>query len=103
MCGGVGIGLVLVCEFIELYGGEIWGESKLGGGVSFSVWLFKGCEHFDFGVLDCCMYSTDKLQGKRVSDVGLVGWDLGFEGCYCFIDIDQVIEKCVVECDVDEG
>ncbi|WP_395069072.1 sensor histidine kinase, partial [Gracilimonas sp.] len=43
---GVGIGLALVKEFVELHGGEITIESQEGKGSCFTVILKKGRKHF---------------------------------------------------------
>ena len=105
--GGAGIGLALARELTELHGGSISAESKPGSGAVFSVRLLKGREHFEPSVLerrlDNRALRTDKAQGKRASDVGLAGWDMGFEGRYRFIDIDQATEKRIVERDADES
>jgi signal transduction histidine kinase len=101
--GGAGIGLALARELVELHRGTISAESEPDKGATFSVRLLKGRDHFDPSVLDRRSRQTDKPKGQRASDVGLAGWDLGFEGRYRFIDIDQATEKRVVQRDVDEG
>jgi CheY-like chemotaxis protein len=100
---GAGIGLALARELTELHGGSIWAECKPGGGASFSVQLRKGREHFEPTVLERRTQPSERPQGKRASDVGLAGWDIGFEDRYRFIDIDQATEKRIVERDADEG
>jgi signal transduction histidine kinase len=36
---GTGLGLAVVSEIVERFGGSIQVESRLGGGTTFAVWL----------------------------------------------------------------
>jgi signal transduction histidine kinase len=42
---GAGIGLALVRELVELHGGSVHVESKLGSGTTFLITVPKGCSH----------------------------------------------------------
>lgn len=60
---GVGVGLALVKEFVELHGGEIAMESEEGEGTCFTVTLKKGRTHFsdkDLEVSDAAGSSFDE-------------------------------------------
>lgn len=100
--GGTGIGLALARELVELHGGSIWAQSDPGKGASFGVRLLKDRSHFDVGVLDRRARPTDRLRGQRESDLGLAGWETGFQERYRFIDIEHATEKRVIQRDTDE-
>jgi signal transduction histidine kinase len=100
--GGAGIGLALARELIELHGGSIWAEGLPGKGASFSVRLLKGKQHFDPVMLDRRERPRDILKGQRESDLGLTGWNLGFEEQSRFIDLEHATEKRVAPRDADE-
>jgi signal transduction histidine kinase len=100
--GGVGLGLALAKEFVELHDGEIWAESAPGKGARFSVRLLKDREHFSPDVLDRRGPAVAKLGGQRASDGSLGDWQLDAPKHLRLLEIDEATDQRLVERDVDE-
>ncbi len=72
---GSGIGLALVHELVELHGGSIAVESKLGEGSAFKVHLPFGREHLMHGHVARDVAGTIELQGTAAAYVQeALGW-----------------------------
>ncbi len=102
--GGTGIGLALAKELVELHGGEIYAESSVGRGATFTVELLKDQEHFAESVIDRRSQARDLPDGKREADRGLNDWtsQLAQREDFRLLEIDEATEQRVVDRDVDE-
>ncbi|MBK8012104.1 MAG: response regulator [Deltaproteobacteria bacterium] len=91
---GTGIGLALVKEFMELHGGYVDVESKLGEGSTFSLYFRTGTAHLPSDALDAAPTADvigptrEALSEFLVDDVGDEDDDLDVDG---MTDVDQEV------------
>ena len=101
--GGVGLGLALAKELVELHDGEIWAESAPNQGSRFSVRLRKDRDHFSPEVLDRRGPPVDRVGGQRQSDGSLIDWQLDTPKHFRLIEIDEATDQRALERDADES
>lgn len=65
---GVGIGLALAKNLVELHGGRLAVESRPGEGASFTVVLRRGRDHFAPGVLERRRVQVEVKEARRAAD-----------------------------------
>ena len=69
--GGVGIGLALARNLIELHGGRLEVKSELGKGAEFTLTLRRGKDHFDPEVVERRRVQVEGAHTRRASDAEL--------------------------------
>ncbi|MDP1824234.1 MAG: ATP-binding protein [Archangium sp.] len=69
--GGVGIGLALARNLVELHGGRLSVESELGHGAAFTISLRRGKAHISPEVLERRRVQVEGAQARRASDAEL--------------------------------
>jgi signal transduction histidine kinase len=67
--GGVGIGLALARNLVELHGGKLEVASEPGQGAAFTITLPRGKAHFNPEVLERRRMQVEVSQSRRASDV----------------------------------